>query len=125
MPKCFLSAIVMWSSWSAGGVPIAVSVESADGEPLTNLSKNDFSVGFIGSSGGPAWIEQKVSAVDSSGSQHGFYTLSIANFTIGTYSLDWQIHYADSIFTVEVTRPRAKGAARGRTLAINTPTTPV
>jgi hypothetical protein len=124
MAKVFVSAVAMWDSWQFGGPRISVSVESENGQPVTNLTKKHFTVGFIGSSGSGAWIEQKITSVESTGSQHGFYTLFIGNYTLGTYSLNWGDHNADSIFTVEVHGEAQKGQGdQGRTVVINTPTT--
>jgi len=124
MPKCFLSAIAMWESLNFGGPRIAVSVESEDGKPLTNLTQKDFTVGYIGSSGSGAWLEQKITGFESSGSSHGFYMLFIGKYNVGTYSFDWFSYHATSVFSVEVAQGRTKGAFSGRILAINTPTTP-
>jgi hypothetical protein len=101
-----------------------VSVELENGQPVTNLTEKSFNVGFIGSSGSGAWIEQKITGFESSGSKHGFYTLFVGNYTLGTYSLNWAADNADSVFTVEVNGEGQKGQGnRGRTVVINTPMT--
>jgi hypothetical protein len=125
MAKLSISAVAMWKSLNLGGPRIAVSVETSNGEPVKNLAKKDFVVGFVGSSASGKWIEQKVTSVESTGASHGFYTLFIANYTLGGETLDWQDFFASSVFTVEVQGGRTKGGGQGRTVVINTPTTPV
>jgi hypothetical protein len=123
--KYFVSAVAMWANKDTG-VKLAVSVEFEDGQAVTDIAKDNFKIGFI-LPGNVHWVQQTVSDVESSGSTHGFYTLTVANLTTTGNVYNWSDGNANSVLTVEVAKPAQPGQLssgnRGQALAINVPIT--
>ena len=108
MAKLYVSGVVAWTWFKAPN--ILVSVEAADGKPVTGLNKNSFEVGRFGD--GSDWVQQKVTSFDGA---KGFYQLLIGGNTIGDQTFPWQSYQSNTVFTVAVTVKQDYG----QTLALN------